>query len=155
MMRTSLVGLLSASVAFLADQATKMIVVGNDSVLATGIEVFPGFDLVFFRNGGVTFGMLAGFPWWGLALLALGICCWLVLFLLRTQNQLEAFAYGMILGGALGNVLDRIRFRAVTDFLDFHIGDLHWPAFNLADVFVVGGVAILLLKSISLSLRQA
>ncbi|KIN69861.1 Lipoprotein signal peptidase [Sulfitobacter noctilucae] len=61
----------------------------------------------------------------------------------------------MIIGGALGNVMDRIRFRAVTDFLDFYIGDLHWPAFNLADVFVVSGVAILLLAPILQSLRQA
>jgi signal peptidase II len=155
MMRTRLIGLLSASVALLADQVTKMVVVGNASVLARGIEVFPGFDLVFFRNDGVTFGMLAGFPWWGLTLLALGICCGLFLLLLRTQSQLEAIAYGAIIGGALGNILDRIRFRAVTDFLDFHIGNLHWPAFNLADVFVVGGVAILLLAPILRSNRHA
>lgn len=51
--------------------------------------------------------------------------------------------------------MDRLRFRAVTDFLDFHIGDLHWPAFNLADVFVVSGVAILLLAPILQSHRQA
>lgn len=99
--------------------------------------------------------MLAGFPWRGLTLLALGICCGLFLLLLRTQSQLEAIAYGAIIGGALGNILDRVRFRAVTDFLDFHIGDLHWPAFNLADVFVVGGVAILLLPPILRSNRHA
>ncbi len=155
MIRISMVGILSASVALLSDQVTKMIVVGNASVLAKGIEVFPGFDLMFFRNDGVTFGMLAGFPWWGLTLLALGICCWLVRLLLQTQSQLEALAYGAIIGGALGNVIDRIRFQAVTDFLDFHIGDLHWPAFNLADVFVVSGLAVLILNSFSMSHRQA
>lgn len=155
MIRTNMVGILSALVALLADQVTKIIVMGNGSALVQGIEVFPGFDLVFVRNDGVTFGMLAGVPWWGLTLLAFSICCWLVVLLLRTQSQFEALAYGAIIGGALGNVMDRIRFRAVTDFLDFHIGDLHWPAFNLADVFVVSGVAILLLAPILQSLRQA
>lgn len=155
MIRTNMVGILSALVALLADQVTKIIVIGNGSALAQGIEVFLGFDLVFVRNDGVSFGMLAGVPWWGLTLLAFSICCWLVVLLLRTNSQHEALAYGVIIGGALGNVMDRIRFRAVTDFLDFYIGDLHWPAFNLADVFVVSGVAILLLAPILQSLRQA
>jgi signal peptidase II len=65
--------------------------------------------------------------------------------LLRTDNRAEAIAYGAIIGGALGNVLDRIRFRGVTDFLDFYVGSTHWPAFNMADVFVVGGVGLLLI----------
>ena len=62
--------------------------------------------------------------------------------MLRTRNRIEAIAYGSILGGALGNVVDRVRFRAVTDFFDFYLGSAHWPAFNMADVFVVGGVWI-------------
>ncbi len=154
-MRNSQIGLFSTTVTLFLDQVTKMIVVENAPVLARGIQIFPGFDIVFFRNDGVTFGMLAGFPWWGLTLLALSICCWLVLLLLRSQSRLEAYAYGAIIGGALGNALDRIRFQAVTDFLDFSIKDLHWPAFNLADGFVVGGVVILLLAPILRSNHQA
>ena len=53
-----------------------------------------------------------------------------------------------ILGGALGNVVDRVRFRAVTDFFDFYLGSAHWPAFNMADVFVVGGVGLILCSQV-------
>ena len=78
-------------------------------------------------------------------MLALAVCGWLTVMLLRTDNRAEAIAYGAIIGGALGNVLDRIRFRGVTDFLDFYVGSTHWPAFNMADVFVVSGVGLLLI----------
>ena len=61
------------------------------------------------------------------------------------QTRLVAAALGLLIGGALGNVLDRLRHGAVTDFLDFHLGAYHWPAFNLADVAIVSGVALLLL----------
>ena len=145
-MRTCLfVGLLAALIAFLVDQATKAIVVSNATVLSSGVSVFPGFNLIYLRNDGVTFGLLGGAPWWSLVVLALGICVWLAAMLVRTDNRVEAIAYGAIIGGALGNVLDRIRFRGVTDFLDFYVGSTHWPAFNMADVFVVSGVGLLLI----------
>ena len=64
--------------------------------------------------------------------------------MLRTTERGEAVAYGMIIGGALGNVIDRIRLGSVTDFLDFYVRDLHWPAFNLADTAIFCGVALLL-----------
>ena len=141
-------GLTSAIAAIIADQATKAAVVAYADALSTGIAVFPGFNLVFGRNDGVTFGMLGGVPWWSLALLALGICLWLAIMLYRSDSRIEALAYGAIIGGALGNVIDRVRFGGVTDFLDFYAGQMHWPAFNLADVFVVCGVALLLLAPV-------
>ncbi|MGB1266138.1 MAG: signal peptidase II [Nereida ignava] len=147
-LRTGRLATLSMLAALLADQVTKMIVVSNAKALQTGIEVLTGFDLVFVQNDGLTFGMLAVVPWWGLTLLAIGVCCWLIILITRTHSRLEACAYGIIIGGALGNVIDRVRFGAVTDFLDFHVGNLHWPAFNFADTFVVGGVAILILAPI-------
>lgn len=140
-----MIGMLAAVAAFVIDQVTKAIVVTNASVLTAGVPVFPGFNLTFHRNDGVTFGLLGGAPWWSLALLALAVCAWLVIMMMRTWDGIETFAYGAIIGGALGNVLDRLRFRAVTDFLDFYVGTAHWPAFNMADVFVVGGVGLLLL----------
>ena len=139
------IGVLAALIAFVVDQVTKAIVVSNASVLNAGVSVVPGFDLTFHRNDGVTFGLLGGAPWWSLVVLALAICAWLAAMMLRTRNRIEAIAYGSIIGGALGNVVDRLRFRAVTDFLDFYLGSAHWPAFNIADVFVVGGVGLLLL----------
>ncbi|WP_201722461.1 signal peptidase II, partial [Sulfitobacter sp. HI0129] len=71
------VGLLAALIAFLVDQATKAIVVSNATVLSSGVSVFPGFNLIYLRNDGVTFGLLGGAPWWSLVVLALGICVWL------------------------------------------------------------------------------
>ena len=138
------IGGLAALVAFVVDQVTKAIVVSNASVLNAGVSVVPGFNLTFHRNDGVTFGLLGGAPWWSLVVLALAVCAWLAVMMLHTRNRVEAIAYGSILGGALGNVADRVRLRAVTDFLDFYIGGAHWPAFNMADVFVVGGVGLLL-----------
>jgi signal peptidase II len=68
--------------------------------------------------------------------------------MLRTRNRIDAIAYGSVIGGAFGNVVDRFRFQAVTDFLDFYIGPAHWPAFNMADVFIVSGVGLLLIAPI-------
>ena len=138
------IGGLAALVAFVVDQVTKAIVVSNASVLNAGVSVVPGFNLTFHRNDGVTFGLLGGAPWWSLVVLALAVCAWLAVMMLRTRNRIEVIAFGSILGGALGNVVDRLRYRAVTDFLDFYVGTAHWPAFNMADVFVVGGVGLLL-----------
>jgi signal peptidase II len=139
------IGLLAVLTALLVDQGTKAIVVANAEILRSGFPVVPGFDLTYLRNDGVTFGLFGGAPWWALSVLALGICVWLTVMLVRSSSRVEAIAYGAIIGGALGNVVDRLRFRAVTDFLDLYIGSSHWPAFNLADVFVVGGVGLLLL----------
>ena len=139
-----MIGVFAALSAFAIDQITKAIVIANAATFSTGIPVFPGFNLVIYRNDGVTFGMLGGAPWWSLTVLALAICVWLEVMLFRAENAVETLAYGAIIGGALGNVVDRVRYRAVTDFLDFYIGTTHWPAFNLADVFVVSGVGLLL-----------
>ncbi|EAP74992.1 MULTISPECIES: signal peptidase II [Roseovarius] len=139
-----MIGVFAALAAFAIDQITKAIVVANAVTLSAGISVFPGFNLVFYRNDGVTFGMLGGAPLWSLIALALAICVWLGVMLIRAENAVETLAYGAIIGGALGNVIDRVRYRAVTDFLDFYIGTTHWPAFNMADVFVVSGVGLLL-----------
>lgn len=76
--------------------------------------------------------------------LVIAVCCWIAFMLVQTSSRIEALAYGSIIGGAIRNIIDRIRFRGVTDFLDFYVGSQHWPAFNVADIFVVCGVALLL-----------
>ena len=146
MMTAKYLGICSNAEALAADQFSKTAANAYSEVLAGGIPVFPGFNLVFLRNDGVTFGMLGGVPWWALSVLALGIVTWLAVLLVRAETRLQASAFGAIIGGALGNVADRLRFGAVTDFLDFYIRGWHWPAFNLADVAVVGGVGLLLLS---------
>ena len=146
--KTQVLGILAVVGAVATDQVTKAWVVASADTLKDGIAVFPGLNLTFHRNDGVTFGLLGGAPWWGLLLLALIICAWLLIMMLRTESSIEAIAYGAIIGGALGNVIDRIRFGAVTDFLDFHVGTYHWPAFNLADVAVITGAAVLVLSPV-------
>lgn len=150
-----MIGAFAAFVAFAVDQGTKAVVVANATDLSAKMPVVPGFNLVFHRNDGVTFGLLGGAPWWILVVLALAICVWLVALLLHTEHAAEALGYGAIIGGAFGNVLDRLRHHAVTDFLDFYVGSAHWPAFNMADVFVVGGVILLFIAPMGHRRRQA
>lgn len=141
-------GLVCGVGAFTLDQATKEIVLSSPEIVA-GIEVMPAFNLVLVRNSGVSFGMLSGtLPPWGLSLLSLMIVAALAVWLWHSPNRLMSIALGLLIGGALANVLDRIRHGAVTDFLDFHLAGYHWPAFNFADVAVVGAVALLFLHSL-------
>ena len=143
---TGSTGAACIGLALAADQITKALANAYSDALAGGIPVVPGFNLIFLRNDGVTFGLLGGAPWWALAGLALLVTAWLTVLLVRATSRLDAAAYGLVIGGALGNVADRLRFGAVTDFLDVYVGTWHWPAFNMADVAVVGGVGLLLLS---------
>lgn len=137
-------GIACAAAAFALDQATKALALGSPA-LTGGVEVLPVFNLVLVRNHGVSFGMLGGIaPWWALILLGLAIVAALAVWLWQSQSRLVSMALGLVIGGALGNVIDRLRFQAVTDFLDFHLAGYHWPAFNLADVAIVCGAALLL-----------
>lgn len=147
--KTPVIGMLAISIAFTIDQVTKALVVTNSNILSAGVPLFPGFNLTFHRNDGVTFGLLGGASSWSLVLLALIVCAWLAIMMFQSQCGIEMIAYGVIIGGALGNVVDRLRFQAVTDFLDFYVGSVHWPTFNMADVFVVGGVGLLLAAPMS------
>ena len=143
-MKTLAIGTLAIFISFAVDQITKAIVVANAEALRNGFPIVPGFNLTYFRNDGVTFGLLSGTPWWVLAALAFAVCVWFTFMMCQAANRVEAVAYGAIIGGAFGNVTDRLRFQGVTDFLDFYVSTAHWPAFNMADVFVVCGVGLLL-----------
>ncbi|MGR3433447.1 MAG: signal peptidase II [Shimia sp.] len=140
-MRPSILGLLAAGLALAADQVSKAVVLRHAEALSGGIEVVPGFDLVLGRNDGIAFGLLGGVGPWALVGLAAVVVAWLLVAMLRAPRRREAVAYGAVIGGAIGNVADRLQHGAVTDFLDFHVGAWHWPAFNLADVAIVVGVA--------------
>jgi len=79
----------------------------------------------------------------------------MLLYWLKSEKSFVAqIALGMIIGGAIGNVADRIRLGAVFDFLDFHIGESHWPAFNVADSFICIGATILILQSVVAYFKQ-
>tara|TARA_B100001750_G_scaffold220365_1_gene208036 strand:+ start:516 stop:1082 length:567 start_codon:yes stop_codon:yes gene_type:complete len=140
-------GLSIAVAVFASDLISKWLIVNVVMDPARVIDVFPFFNLVLGYNRGVTFGLLssgnpiAPYLLSGFALLVVGV---LARWLWRSTVRLESAAIGSIIGGALGNVADRLADGAVTDFLDFYVGGYHWPAFNLADVGIVLGVALLL-----------
>lgn len=144
-------GALTAVAVAAADQASKawMLEVVLDPPRT--IEMLPFFNLVTVWNRGISFGLLASdTPWaaWALGAAALAIAGGLCVWLYRTQNPAEAVALGLIIGGAVGNVIDRIRLGAVFDFLDFHAFGYHWPAFNIADAAITCGAVFLVVLSI-------
>lgn len=143
-------GLVSAGVLVL-DQVTKRIVTAS-MPLHSSIEVIPNlFHLTLVTNRGALFGLLHDLPdpyrsslFTLVPLVAIGL---IVYFQARTtlQDRMAHVGLALILGGALGNLTDRIRFGHVIDFLDVFIGDHHWPAFNVADSSICIGVSLLVL----------
>ena len=132
------------------DQSTKFLVM-REFGLYESRQVIPGlFSLTYLTNTGAAFGILAGQPTrWrqaffvGVGLLALGVILW-VRGRMAARNPWYTVSLGLIGGGALGNLVDRVRFGAVVDFLDFYIGSHHWPPFNVADSAICVGVALFL-----------
>ncbi len=120
------------------------------------VEVTGFFNLVLVWNPGISFGMFKAsgeLGRWFLVALALAISIILVFWLRWEQRFWPKIAIWLILAGALGNVVDRIRFGAVVDFLDFHAFGYHWPAFNVADSMIVAGAAILIIDSLFVGSR--
>lgn len=112
------------------------------------IPVFPYFNLVLGFNRGVSFGLLSNLGTWApviLSVLALGIIAVLMVWLYRVRHHGELVGLVLIIGGAIGNLIDRLHDGAVTDYLDFYARQYHWPAFNLADIFIVTGMVSLLI----------
>lgn len=150
-------GLLVALPVIVLDQLTKwwmLAVVLNPPKVITVTEFF---NIVLVWNRGVSFGMFGSDSSWGpilLSTIALAISVVLVVWLRRVDSRLTAAAIGLVLGGALGNVVDRLRFGAVADFLDFHAFGYHWPAFNVADSAISIGVGLLLYDGLFERRRQ-
>ncbi len=140
--------LLIATAILLVDQVTKGLVMQRFSV-CENLEVIPGFfNLTHIRNTGGAFGLLAGEAsrlrtglFLGISFVALGVIFFLYARIPPGKPWLDA-CLAMTFGGALGNLIDRLRFGEVVDFLDFHIGTLHWPAFNVADSAISVSVGI-------------
>ena len=146
-------GLAAAAAVFVADQVTKQVVLDYFLAPPEGAPIaVTGFlNLVLVWNRGVSFGMLGGdstVPAWALGLVAMAIVLALLVWMYRAQSRRLGTALGLIVGGALGNVVDRLVHGAVVDFIDFHYGDWHWPAFNIADSGISVGVAWLFVDSL-------
>ncbi|MFH1679219.1 MAG: signal peptidase II [Candidatus Eisenbacteria bacterium] len=142
------VALLFGGGAVLLDQATKAIVTGRLGVGRSVPVAGDLFRITHVRNPGGAFGLFReqGALYTVLSIAAVALLFWIVLRG-RPRTLGARAAIGLVLGGALGNLIDRLRFHRVVDFLDVGVGDLRWPVFNLADVAVVAGVAIFLLVS--------
>jgi signal peptidase II len=139
-------GLIVALVTLVLDQWSKWAALAALDP-AQPISVTPFFNLVLVWNRGVSFGMFhssGAFAPWLLSGLALAVVIGLVIWLKRTDQLLTGLGLGLVIGGAAGNVVDRIRFGAVIDFLDFHLAGYHWPAFNVADAAICVGAVLML-----------
>jgi signal peptidase II len=121
--------------------------------LHESVAVTSFFSLVLVMNPGASFSFLAdagGWQKWFFIVLALAISAWLVVLIRRhAAERLMPTALALVLGGALGNVIDRIRFGAVVDFLDFHVAGWHWPAFNVADSAITVGVILFIWQQLT------
>lgn len=109
------------------------------------IAVIPGLRIVASHNSGVAFGLATGSAPWLLILIGLLLSAGLLAWLMRTRSWVHGIGLGLAVGGALGNVADRVVLGAVRDFIDVFWGASHWPAFNLADVAIVSGLAAIFL----------
>lgn len=154
MNRPRLNGFLVALILFLVDQAVKAYVTGALGLdqIGESITVLPIFNLKFVPNVGVSLGMLAADSdamRWGLVALTGVIAAGVAWWMLRERNRYDLIALGMVLGGALGNILDRVRLGYVVDYADLHFGDWQpFLVFNVADAAITIGVLILLARAL-------
>lgn len=139
-----------AFVVLVSDQTLKR-QIDLTTALGWSVEVTWFFNLVHVLNPGAAFSFLAGaggWQRWFFLAIALIASVWLAWMLSKPLRRLEELAYSLILGGALGNAVDRVFRGHVIDYLDFHAGGWHWPAFNLADMAIFAGVFALIVASI-------
>ncbi len=140
-----------ATLVLIVDQASKWWVINEVMNPPRVIPVTPFFNLVLGWNRGISFGLMnqgSSLSAWILPLVAVVIVAVLSVWLWRIDRPVVAVAIGLIIGGALGNVVDRLRCGAVADFLDFYAPGFHWPAFNVADAGITVGAAMLVLESL-------
>jgi signal peptidase II len=150
--KTWMIQLLPALMVIAVDQMTKLAVL-RALPPYDAIPVIPGFlNLVHVRNPGIAFGLLSqlGEAWSGLIL---SVCTTAAVILLvawfarlKDNDRRTAFGLSLVIGGAIGNLIDRVRLKEVVDFLDFYVGSFHWPAFNVADSAVTVGAVWLALS---------
>ena len=143
-------GLAIAGLVIVVDQVSKIIVLSALGPFQ-GVSVTPFLNLVVVLNTGISFGLFASGGELGrylLVALALIVSIILMRWLASSTNRFVCAALGMIIGGAFGNVIDRLVHKAVVDFLDFHLYGWHWPAFNVADSAITIGVALFVLASL-------
>ena len=136
---------LTAAAIFIFDQATKYYIKANIG-FHESVRVLPFFDIVYTENSGSAFGMFREFG--SLFFIIISLAAVLFLTALIIKDRTNAFPYSLLLGGAAGNLLDRMLYGRVTDFLDFYVGTHHWPAFNVADSALTIGIVLLMIRTV-------
>lgn len=154
MTKMMLISLIAATV--LADQLTKSAALSLLSQ-GTAVQVLPNFNLTLGFNEGASFGMMggvmAGKPLL-MAALTGALTLAFVVMAFRAQHALERAGFALVVGGALGNIIDRLRQGAATDFLDLYWRDWHWPTFNVADIAITLGAVLILAAWLPLRRRK-
>lgn len=144
-------GILVLILVFVADQASKYWILNGIHLPEKGsIAIMPFLNFTMVWNKAITFGMLDQLGSWGpviFSVAALCIASMLFIWMVRSRKIWVILSLGAIIGGALGNITDRLRFGAVVDFLHFHVAGWSWYVFNVADSAIVCGVAILLMDA--------
>lgn len=134
------------------DQISKWMVLGSIQ-FGESIYVAPFWNWVLTYNPGAAFSFLAdqsGWQRWFFTVLAIGVSGWIALELRRhPEHKLLSLALALVMGGALGNVIDRIRFGAVVDFIQWHVAGFYWPAFNVADAAITVGAVLLVVEQLT------
>lgn len=145
-------GLAIAIIAFLTDLLSKIYLLNLlNERFPPRLAVTPFFDLVLSWNRGISYGIFSSDHWAAqpaLIALGLGVLFGLWLWLAHSRGWVVAVAFGLIIGGALGNLCDRIRFGAVADFFSFHAWGFYWYIFNIADVWIVLGGGVLICETV-------
>jgi signal peptidase II len=135
---------------FASDQAIKFAVTERMQLFES-VPIFPSFNWVYVLNPGAAFSFLANAGGWQryfFTIFAVVVSVVLLVMLWRgVSSKIESLAYALIIAGALGNAVDRVRIGAVVDYLDFYWRTWHWPAFNLADIWVVSAAMLLMLSA--------
>jgi signal peptidase II len=149
--RNVALGLALAAVVVVLDQLSKLWIVDSLTASRPLLHIAEFFDIVLVRNRGVSFGLFnndAAINGVAFSLLAAVIVAVLLVWLWRAPGTLLPAAIGLVIGGAIGNVIDRLRLGSVVDFLDLHLGAWHWPAFNLADAAICIGVGLMIIDGL-------
>lgn len=148
-MRKALAAYVLAAAVVVLDAGTKTLIVELFR-LGERVEITTFFNLVYWRNSGAAFSFLSeagGWQRWFFVAIGLAVSAWLVREISAPGSDTSSrMGYGLILGGALGNLIDRLFRGEVVDWLDFYWRSYHWPAFNLADSALVGGIGLLLIQ---------
>lgn len=127
----------------LLDQVSKRIVVENIEIFANNLEISKYFNLVYVENRGVSFGIFSEHDksfYFGI--LSMLVSAYIIYLLVKSNDLIESLGLSLILGGAIGNGVDRLYYGYVVDFIDLHLNNLHWPAFNFADTFITFGAMV-------------